>query len=296
MTCDSPCPPCAEGECWAEPGAIQPGVYADMPNDAYHADATYLSSTRLKGYLPERYTKPTGTAALDFGTLFHTTVLEPEKLGAFVVLDAHAIAGNNPKTGKPYDAPHMTARFKAAVAEAEQDGRAVVAQTDWDLAQRMADAIAAHPTARALLLDSEGACEESAFAVDENGIGHKARFDKRIPGAIVDLKTTSAKPGGDSLARAAIDFGYDLSACHYLEVAALAGLDADAFALVFVSKTDPARVTVAELDDSLLARGRVLRALAIERHVNPAAPPYEGASGYLTLTAPRWAALAEGVA
>lgn len=269
--------------------AIKPGLHFDMPNADYHADTDYLSSSVLKRQLPERYKQGGSQEALDFGTLFHTVVLEPDSLGEYVVLDAAAIAGNNPKTGKPYDSPTMTAKYKAAAAEAGESGRVVVAQTDWDRAHAMRDAILDHPDARALLFDGEGLREESAFTTDDAGISIKARFDRRIPGAIIDLKSTSAKPGADSLARAVIDYGYDLSAVHYLEVARLLELDADTFWFVFVGKEEPHRVTVASLDDAFLERGRALRELAIERLTNPLAPPYEGWEKPLTLTAPGWA-------
>jgi hypothetical protein len=269
--------------------SIKPGLHFDMPNEDYHADTEWLSSSVLKAQLPEHYKQGGSQDALDFGTLFHTVVLEPDSLGGYVVLDAHAIAGNNPKTGKPYDAPHMTAKFKAAVAEAAENGHAVVSREDWDRAHAMRDAITEHPDAKALLLDGEGMCEESAFATDENGVKVKARFDRRIPGAIIDLKSTSAKPGASSLARAVIDYGYDLSAAHYLEVARLLELDADTFWFVFVGKEAPHRVTVANLDDTFLDRGRALRDLAIERLTDPLTPPYEGWEKPLTLVAPGWA-------
>lgn len=275
---------------------IKPGLHFDMPNDDYHADTEWLSSSVLKRQLPEHYKQGGSQDALDFGTLFHTVVLEPDNLGEYVVLDAAAIAGNNPKTGKPYDAPHMTSRFKAAVAEAAESGQTVVAQDDWDRAHAMRQAVLDHPDAKALLFDGEGMCEESAFATDENGINIKARFDRRIPGAIIDLKSTAAKPGASSLARAVIDYGYDLSAAHYLDVARLLELDADTFWFVFVGKEAPHRVTVANLDDTFLGRGRTLRDLALQRLTDPLAPPYEGWEKPLTLTAPGWAHISTPIA
>lgn len=273
---------------------IAPGIYPDMANDAYHADADYLSSTRLKGYLPEHYKKaPPSSDALAFGTLFHTCVLEPDRLTQYVVLDAAKIAGDNPKTGRPYDAPQMTGKYKAAVAEAEAGGQAVVSQDDWDRAMRMRDAIEHHDTARRLLFDDDGRAELSCFAVDENGVRHKARFDRLIPGVGIDLKSTSGKPGEDSIARTVVDFGYDLSAAHYLAVADLLGLDVQAFAFVFCTKpTTPDEepmVTVCDFDEPFLARGRALRERAIRRHTDPAEPRYQGATGFLTITAPQWA-------
>lgn len=270
----------------------EPGLILGMKNEDYHADAEWLSSSVLKRHLPEHYKAGGSQEALDFGTLFHTVVLEPDNLAGYLVLDAAAIAGNNPKTGKPYDAPHMTARFKAAATEAAENGHVVVSQEDWDRAHAMREAVTQHPDAKALLLDGDGQYEESAFATDETGIKIKARFDRRIPGAIVDLKSTATKPGASSLSRAVIDYGYDLSAAHYLEVARLLELDADTFWFVFVGKEAPYRVTVASLDDGFLERGRVLRERAIERLTDPLTPPYEGAEGPLTLAAPGWAHLA----
>lgn len=257
------------------------GILADLPNDEYHADRLWLSSSVLKGYLPEQYKTGGSGDAFRFGTFFHTVVLEPDNLGEYVVLDAHAIAGDNPKTGKPYDAPQMTAKYKAAVVEAERGGRIVVTQEDWDRAHAMRDAIETHETARQLLKLAETR-EESAFWTDENGVRHKARFDGRGPGFILDLKSTSAKPGARSLRYACRDYGYHLSAAHYLEVARGLDLDADTFALLFVSKQEPHYVTVAQIGEDLLAEGREHREAAIRRHLNEA-DAYEGATGYITL-------------
>lgn len=268
--------------------SIEPGLRYDLANDDYHADTEWLSSSVLKRLLPEHYKAGGSQDALDFGTLFHTVVLEPDNLAGYVVLDAAAIAGDNPKTGRPYDSPTMTAKYKAAVAEAAQGGRIVVAQDAWDKAHAMRDAVVAHSDARALIYDGAGANEESAFWADESGVKHKARFDRRIPGALVDLKSTSAKPGLRSLTNECISWGYDFSAAHYLAVAAGLKLDAETFLHVWVEKVEPYRVTVTELDLLFVMRGRTLRDQALERH-HKQAEPYEGATGRLTLICPEWA-------
>lgn len=276
---------------------VSPGIYeADaLTNDDYHAAEGYLSSSALKALLPERYTKPAGDSpALAFGTLVHAVILEPDTLTDVAVLDPHEVAGNNPKTGKPYDAPTMTNKWKEAVAEAQEAGRQIVSAEDWAAAHAMRDAALAHPVA-AQLLDQTGARPEvSVFARDEQGLGHKARFDLLAPVA-VDVKTTTSLPSAEELAKAATRYGYDLQNAHYAEVARLAGIDLEAFAFLFITKGEEPKVMVAELDEGFLARGRVLRALAIERATNPAAPRYVGADGFLTLTPPRWAALPEEI-
>lgn len=259
----------------------------DLSNEDYHAETEHLSSTQLKKALPEHYRDgDLNTAALDFGTLVHSVVLEPETLDRYTVLDAAKIGVKS--DGTPAQNPTMTAAWKRAVAEAAEAGLTVVAQADWDKAHRMAEAVKAHPEASELLY-GEGQSEVSAFATDENGVKVKARFDRLTPGAIVDLKTTSARAGADSLRKVVVNYLYDLSAVHYLEVARLCGLDAETFWFVFVSKGDEPLVTVANLSDAFLERGRDLRQLALER-INGDAEPYEGATGRLTLHPPGWAA------
>lgn len=267
--------------------SIEPGIRTDLTNDAYHAETDWLSSSQLKAALPEHYKQGGSQEALDFGTLFHTAVLEPDDLAAYVALDAAKIGLK--ADGTPAQSPTMTVAWKRAVAEVEQDGKRVVAQSDLDLALRMRESVAAHPIASRLLFSEDGISEESAFAVTPNGRQVKARFDRRIPGAVVDLKSTSAKPGADSLGRACIDYGYDLSAFHYRTVAELLGIELDAFCFVFCEKTDPYRVTVAELGDTFTRRGEALWGKAIDRLTNPAEPAYDGATGFLTIDCPEWA-------
>jgi hypothetical protein len=269
----------------------QPGIHA-MSNEDYHAETGWLSSSMLKALLPERYKVGGSTEALEFGTLFHTAVLEPDDLKQYVALDAAKIGLK--ADGTPAANPTMTVAWKRAVAEAEQDGRKVIAQADLDRALAMREAVEQHDVAAELLFHRGGTVEESAFA-EVDGVPCRARFDKRIPGVVVDLKSTSARPGPDSLSRTVADYGYDLSAAHYLAVADVLGLDVQAFALVFVAKEPPYRVTVADLDSRWLDRGEALRQQAIARHTDPAADPYPGASGFLTLPWPKWAALREDV-
>lgn len=269
----------------------EPGLIPGLPNATYHEQTDWLSSSMLKALLPEHYkVTTTSTEALDFGALFHIAVLESHLLDGYVALDAETVGVK--ADGTPALNPTMTAAWKKAVAEAAADGRTVIAQSDLDLALAMRDAVMAHDTAAELLYRRGGRAELSAFT-EVDGVPCKARFDRLIDGAIVDLKSTSAKPGRQSIARAVVDWGYDTSAAHYLAVAHALGLDVQALALVFVSKTAPHHVTVCDLDETFLARGRALRRRALERHLNPAVPAYEGATGFLTLNCPRWAEIAE---
>lgn len=274
----------------------EPGLVYDLSNDAYHADTEWLSSSALKAALPEHYKQGGSQDALDFGTLVHSVVLEPDSLiDTHMVVDAHAIAGDNPKTGKPYDAPHMTAKYKAFIASALESGKAVVSAEDWDKAHAMRDALAQHDEAAELLFSRPGKSEVSAFWRAPDGSQHKARFDRLLDGEVVDLKTTTAKPGDHDLISAITSYGYDLSATHYLAVADGLDLNVERFTFVFVGKEPPHRVSVVDLDDEFLARGMDLRSQAIERLLNPAAPRYIGETGRRTLRCPIWARTATAV-
>ena len=273
-----------------EPMGIVPGLHpaTALSNDAYHALTDWYSSTQLKKALPEHYKEGGSQAALDFGTLVHAVVLEPDNLGHYEPADAAKIGVK--ADGTPAQTPTMTAAWKRFVAEAEQDGKTVIDQADWDAAHRIRDAIATHPVASETLY-GDGVSEESAFAVDENSVRHKARFDRRIPGAVIDLKTTSGRIGAKALARTIVDYGYELSAAHYLAVADLLDLDVQTFAWVFVTKGDPTRINYVEVDDAFLDRGRMLRELALSRLTNPDADAYEGATSRLLIELPPWARL-----
>lgn len=259
---------------------LTPGLHA-MSNDDYHATTDWWSSTQLKRFLPE-YTEPDDQAALEFGSLFHTVVLEPERLqDDYLVLDPYEIGVT--KDGKPSSNPLVTTAWKGALAEAAASGKTVVSPSNWDKARRMAHSVHEHHDAARLMFGAGGTYEESAFWIDDDGIRHKARFDRRLPGAIVDLKSTSTAMTDDKLAAATFDYLYHLSAAHYLTVAQGLGLGVDTFAFVFVSKHAPYHVKVVDLDVDFLARGYDKRGEALDLAVN-------GQRGFSTLHLPRWAA------
>lgn len=268
---------------------LAPGIH-HMPNADYHALTDWQSSTQLKRLLPEQYDEGSmNQAALDFGTLVHSVVLEPDNLDHYVPADAERIGVK--ADGSRADNPTLTKAWKTFVAEALADGKTIVSKSDWDRAHVIRDAILKHGEAAELLFSDDGQSEVSAFATDPNGVQHKARFDRLIPGAAVDLKTTTAKPGADSLTRTVINYLYDLSASHYLTVAELLDLDATVFTWVFVTKGPEPKVTVADASEAFIERGRILRDRALTRLLNADIDRYEGATGRLTLTPPGWARL-----
>ena len=251
---------------------IGPGVYTDLSNADYHAQTDWLSSTQLKRLLPEFYKTGGGSKdALDFGCAFHTTVL-----GA----------------GEPV-VPVTAASWQGKAAQEERQqayaaGGVPILEKQLTQLDDMAAAVGSHVEASRLL--TAGKPEVSVF-VEVDGVPCKARFDWLADGYAVDLKTTASKPGKD-LAKTVTDFGYDVSADHYLRVASAAGLDVSEFWHIWVGKDAPHYVTVSDLDSSFYDRAAVLRELALERWQHPdMTDPYPGATGRLTLSAPRWSRL-----
>jgi hypothetical protein len=255
---------------------MTPGIYTDLTNMAYHAETGWVGSSALKRLIPEQYgPEPKNKKALWFGSAFHTTVLggpsEPWAVHDYLTWDSKAA--------------------KEAAEQAEQDGHVPVLARDVEQINAMADSLKSHPEASDLIYGTGGQSEVSVFA-EVDSVPSKARFDRLAGTTVVDVKTTSAIPSPYELTRAVVSFGYDLSADHYLRVAAAAGIPVERFTLVFVGKEPPHYVTVCDLDESFLLRGEALRDLALQRFCHPDfTDAYPGASGRLNLTLPRWAEL-----
>ena len=242
----------------------EPGLYADIPEAVYHADAVPAGSLSVSGakkllppYCPAiyRYERDHGRAekrAFDFGHTAHSKVLG---VGLNVV---------------PIDAPN----YKTKKAQEERDaayaaGNVPLLTSEIAVVDEMAEALRRHPLAMTLL-SGDGGVEQSAFwHDDEFAVWRRARFDRwtrLINGmvAIVDYKTaTTADP--HTFARKAPDFGYEMQAAWYRDAAKAVGLDDDAaFVFIVQDKNPPYLVSPVQLDDPALARGRARNRQALE--------------------------------
>lgn len=204
-----------------------------MPAEQYHAtdavSASLLkqiakSPAHARAYLQQQQ-EP--TAAMLFGTAFHTRVLEYDR---FVAEYSVFTGDKRTKDGK--------ATYEALVSE----GKTIITQADYDTLMAMADSIEQHHAAGALL-KLEHKTEVSMFWEDDvTGLQCKCRPDIWAGRVIVDLKTTDdASPEG--FARSIQTYGYGIQAAHYL-----AGSGADSFIFVAVEKKAPYAVAVYELD------------------------------------------------
>lgn len=257
------------------------GVIAGLPEDVYHADPDSISASGMKTllrspahFLYER-THPKTSDALDLGTVAHAMVLG---VGSPYV----AVGGNRNRND-----------VKAAIAEAEAEGKVVLKPEQLETAERMADAVLTHETAGKLLA-GDGDAELSMFWHDpEFDVTRRCRWDWLSAGGVgVDLKTTrDANPKW--LGKTTAEYSYDLSAAWYLDVAAGLDVEVAAYALVFVESAPPHPVVVAELDADFIDIGarKTRRALEVYRRCLDTGewPGYLPDDQYTTIYPPAWA-------
>ena len=240
----------------AERPVPEVGLHAGVPEADYHGWAG-VSQSQLKvlrdfspAHLRWQLDHPSEpTDALILGAAVHDFVLLPELAEEVWVR-----------------APEGDRRTKAVkeawqALEAAYPNATILKATDYDTCVAVRDAIAAHPTARQLLV---GQPEQSAVWSDpDTGVLCRGRYDLlgERTGTIVDLKTCrSAAPEAFSLA--VWNFGYHLQAAHYLAGAKALGLDYDRFAFVAVEKDPPYCVALYELTEADVYDGeRELRPL-----------------------------------
>lgn len=251
-----------------------------ITNEQYHADPA-VSASHIKEAMRSPYhywarfldsnRKPVEpTAAMRFGSLVHTAVLEPEEL-----LQRYGVAPDR--------------RTKAGKEQAERmaaDGIEAITEADMTMALSMAASVRNHPAAAALL--AKGKAEQSFWWDDlPTGLRCKCRPDWYHGTTVVDLKTCAdASPA--AFARSVATYNYHIQAAHYL-----AGLHgAERFVFVAVEKTAPYAVAVYELDAAAMALGRTMRDNALEVIATCKAAdswPGYGDTSVQTLSLPAWA-------
>lgn len=273
-----------------------PQVVDGMPEAEYHAHLA-LSSTNARKLLnnPARYryerehpTVPTREMIL--GTCVHTEVLgvgqgwgviDPDDPDMRADVEAWALANDCAVLPEGDGRTKAVRQAKAAIEAVDRlplkfadaaamafaaRGLIVLTEAEAAMVRGMAAEVRRHPEAGPLLAAGAGIPERSLFWTDPaTGVECRARLDWYLHSGrgIVDLKTTGdASPA--ALPRHMEKFGYHTQAGHYLdgaEACGIVGPDA-AFVWVFVERTPPHFVTVADLIPADLAEGRAQARLA----------------------------------
>jgi hypothetical protein len=224
----------------------KPGVYDDLADDVYRAQADWLSVSGAKKLLPPscpaKFKAALGVEEhkpqFDVGKAFHAKALGdgPE----VVVVAADSWRGKDAQTMRAEC--YVTGKVPLLTAEAE-------------VVDAMAAAVKAHPIASRLFVG--GTAEVSLFWIDEaTGVKCKARLDY-LPATttggrrliVPDLKSAvSADPG--EFSRNAARYAYVSQEDWYCDGIRATGLHDDpAFLFVIVEKEAPHVVTVGQFND-----------------------------------------------
>lgn len=225
-----------------------PCTVEDMPEDAYHGDPVEggsLSYTGMKELLksPAHYRHYMDTPriekpAFDYGHIVHALVLGTDL--------------------QVVELPFTDYRTKAS-REARDDvyaaGNTPLKEGELDPLKEVAEAVLAHPTARALF-ENDGATELSMFAPDPvTGVWVRGRADKvsewEGETILVDLKTTPDADPREFNRGAVAKFRYYLQAAVYgwlYQATNPMPVSVPEMLFVAVSKTEPHLVSVSRLD------------------------------------------------
>lgn len=173
------------------PDDIQPGIYFDIPNEAYHAGPG-VSKSQLDDIADTpaiylwRKNAPVDTEktkSLDTGTAFHCRVLEPEEFSKRFIIAPEF--NRRTSAGKEEE--------KTFLEECVRTGRTVLTAEEGRKIELMYQSVMALPLGQ-WLVESAGYAESSVYWEDpETGILCRCRPDKIIPEFhwIMDVKTTA---------------------------------------------------------------------------------------------------------
>jgi exodeoxyribonuclease VIII len=214
----------------------------DMTNEEYHAhpnisssDVKAVASKSLAHWKAKVYK---ASPAFALGSAVHALVLEPEK--------NLVLRGPEDRRGN---------KWKEAQLAADLDGKILLTEADFDLAEKIAEETRAHPVVARYLIDKTFVAEASFFATDPiTGVNIKCRPDGYLQdhGVVFDIKTTrDASPSG--FPREIRGYNYDLQAAFYLRCLRAAGYEARSFIFVAVEKEAPFAVGLHELTEDYLA-------------------------------------------
>ena len=259
------------------------GIVHDLDENEYHAHPA-LSSTQARQILdsPARFnynrTHPQPHKdAFDLGTAVHTKVLG---VGAHVITypDEHLT---------PSGAVSTKAATVAWADEQRANGFVVIGTAQAAQVDGMAEAVLAHPEARAVLETISGR-EVSLFAEIE-GVDVRARFDLYDGQNAGDLKSArDASPKGFNAAIGRL--GYHIQDQWYEEAhKAITGTHLESFKFLVVENFAPFLVGVYDIDYQWedLAKERTRRARELYRECTE--KNYWPGYPSLTLTPPTWA-------
>lgn len=283
------------------PVVVEPGVYAELTADQYHADPC-----------PEPSLSASVAKVLYDRTPLHAWAMSP-RLNPLLAEDeettneafeigsaAHAaLAGKGRNVAVLPFVDFRTKDAKAAKAEALASGCIVLTQPQFDRVALMVEAarvqLRSHAIGDVFVLNQT----EVVHVAEVDGVWCRAMADcivegKRGGGVIYDFKTTAASAAPEAFTRTAVNMGYDVQAAHYLETVEAARGGRWRFRFIVQEKKDPWALSVVELAPGWLdtakrktARARALWRTCLDRFGDRPWPGYS--AEIAVLDAPAWA-------
>jgi hypothetical protein len=165
------------------------------------------------------------TQALRDGKLFHTMILEPEKLNDIVFVEAATKASKEYKLAK-------------------ESGKEVYTQTEKKAGERLADALLRNEAVKEYLINAEYEVPQIAMI---DGLPIRAKADILKGNTVIDLKTTT---GIKDFRYSADKYSYDLQAWLYRE---MFGVENFVFVVIDKGSLD---IAIFECSDEFYAKGK----------------------------------------
>jgi hypothetical protein len=210
-------------------------LLANMQDDSFYygyLGQNALSSSTIKTLVnsPKTYYFTTKygsgeTQALRDGKLFHTMILEPEKLNDMIFVDAATKASKEYKLAK-------------------ETGKEVYTKNEKKAAERLCDALLRNEAVKEYLTKSEYEVPQIAMI---DGIPIRAKADIIKGNTIIDLKTTT---GIKDFRYSADKYSYDLQAWLYRE---MFGVDNFIFVVIDKGSLD---IAIFECSDEFYEKGK----------------------------------------
>lgn len=210
-------------------------ILANMYDDSFYYDylgQNALSSSSIKTLLssPKTYYFTTKygsgeTQALRDGKLFHTMILEPEKLNDIIFVEAATKASKEYKLAK-------------------ETGKEVYTNTEKKAAERLCDALLRNEAVKEYLIKAEYEVPQIAMI---DGIPIRAKADILKGNTIIDLKTTT---GIKDFRYSADKYSYDLQAWLYRE---MFGVENFVFVVIDKGSLD---IAIFECSDEFYEKGK----------------------------------------
>jgi hypothetical protein len=264
-------------------------LFTDMPAREYHA-LNRISQSAIKRLLrsPAHYrawldAPPSPSAAMQFGTAVHSILFDPPEVRPSVL----AVVPDDAPTRRSNEGKAWWANFDRL-----NSGKVILDAEDYARALNCADAVLAHPRARAMIDE----CTREVSMIwtdDESGIDCKARADLLAPDRsfVVDLKTT-LDASREAFQKSIWNFRYDLQAAFYMRgVRAAAGIGPHSFVIIAVEPDPPHGVALYRIDNraTFAAEADIARGLALFAECSEmnAWPAYS--DEIMPIDVPKWA-------